>query len=106
MTPIIIFLYFIIGGICGAVLMLAYEKKIYFNSNAHKIVESDKFLPEFHVIAIETSEDVYHHPIAKYTVRNHFFAKKNNRAYKYQTFYFYDTIDKYVIGQTLTLKPL
>ena len=102
----IIICYFILGIILGIILMLNYEKKIYFNSNAHDIAVSDNHLSEFHVIAIETSEDVYHHPIAKYTVRNYFFAKKNNKVFKHQTFYFYDTIDRYVIGQTLTLKPL
>lgn len=100
----LIFLGFIIGCICGAILMSAYEKKIYFNSNAHKIVESDKHLPEFEVVAIEQSEDIDYRSIAKYTVRNHFFAKKNNKNFKYQTFYFYDRVDKYVIGQKLTLK--
>lgn len=100
----LIFLGFIIGIVVGAILMSAYDKKIYFNSNCNKIVESDKFLPEFDVIAIEHSEDLDYHSIAKYTVRNHFFAKKNNKDYKYQTFYFYDRVDKYVIGQTLTLK--
>ena len=84
--------------------MSAYEKKIYFNSNAHKIVESDKHLPEFEVVAIEQSEDIDHYPIAKYTVRNHFFAKKNDKDFKYQTFYFYDKVDEYIIGQKLTLK--
>lgn len=100
----LIFLGFIIGVVVGAILMSAYEKKIYFNSNAHKIVESDKHLPEFEVVAIEQSDDIDHLPIAKYTVKNYFFAKKNNKSFKYQTFYFYDTRDKYVIGQTLTLK--
>lgn len=91
--------------ICGAATMLAaHEKKIYFNSNAHKIANSDNHLPEFHVTAIEYSEDIDHRPIAKYTVRNYFFAKKNNKDFKYQTFYFYDTRDKYIIGQTLSLK--
>ena len=100
----LIFLGFIIGIVVGAILMSAYEKKIYFNSNAYKIVESDKFLPEFEVVAIEQSDDIDHRPIAKYTVKNHFFAKKNNKNFKYQTFYFYDRVDKYVIGQKLTLK--
>lgn len=100
----LIFLGFIIGVVVGAILMSAYEKKIYFNSNAYKIVESDKHLPKFEVVAIEQSEDIDHRPIAKYTVRNYFFAKKNNKNFKYQTFYFYDRVDKYVIGQELTLK--
>ena len=100
----LIILSFIIGIVTGVILMSAHEKKIYFNSNAHKIVESDNHLPEFDVIAIEHSEDIDHRSIAKYTVRNSFFAKKNNKDFKYQTFYFYDTRDKYVIGQTLTLK--
>ena len=100
----LIFLGFIIGIVVGAILMSAYEKKIYFNSNAHKIVESDKHLPEFEVVAIEQSDDIDYRPIAKYTVKNYFFAKKNNKDFKYQTFYFYDRVDKYVIGQELTLK--
>lgn len=101
---ILIFLGFIIGVVAGAILMSAYEKKIYFNSNCNKIVESDKFLPEFDVIAIEHSEDIDYHSIAKYTIRNRFFAKKNNKDFKCQTFYFYDTRDKYVIGQRLKLQ--
>ena len=100
----LIFLGFIIGIVVGAILMSAYEKKIYFNSNAHEIVESDKHLPKFEVVAIEHSEDMYHRRIAKYTVRNYFFAKKNHKDFKYQTFYFYDRADKYVVGQELTLK--
>lgn len=100
----LIILGFIMGIVVGAMLMSAYEKKIYFNSNAHKIVESDEHLSKFEVVAIEQSEDIDYRSIAKYTVRNCFFAKKNNKNFKYQTFYFYDTRDKYVIGQTLTLK--
>ena len=100
----LIFLGFIIGIVVGVILMSAYEKKIYFNSNAYKIVESDKHLPEFEIVAIEQSEDIDYRSIARYTVKNYFFAKKNNKDFKYQTFYFYDTRDKYVIGQRLTLK--
>jgi hypothetical protein len=53
---------------------------------------------------IEESQDIDGRFIAKYTVRNCFFAKKNNRDFKYQTFYFYDKIGKYVIGQKLRLQ--
>ena len=56
------------------------------------------------VIGIEKSADIDGKLIAKYTLRNYFFSKKNNKGFKYQTFYFYDKIDKYVIGQKLRLK--
>ena len=98
-----IIVFFAIGLIVGTSLMINYEKDIYFNSCANKI-ESDDFLPEFIVVKIEESKDINGKLIAKYTVRNYFFAEKNNKAFKYQTFYFYDKIDKYVIGQQLTLK--
>lgn len=99
---ILIILYFILGLIIGT-FAIKYKKDIYFNSCAYKI-ESDNFLPEFMVINIEKSEDVDGRPIAKYTVRNYFFAKKNNKSFKYQTFYFYDEINKYSIGQKIRLK--
>ena len=90
-------------GIIVGILVVNYKKDIYFNSCAYK-VESVNFLPEFMVVKIEESADIDGIPIAKYTVRNYFFAKKNNRAFKYQTFYFYDKMDKYVIGQKLRLQ--
>ena len=82
---------------------LNYKKDIYFNSCVYKS-ECDNFLPEFMVIGIEKSADIDGKLIAKYTLRNYFFSKKNNKGFKYQTFYFYDKIDKYVIGQKLRLK--
>jgi hypothetical protein len=90
-------------GLIVGTLIINYKNDIYFNSCAYKI-ESVNFLPEFMVVKIEKSEDVDGIPIAKYTVRNYFFAKKNNRDFKYQTFYFYDKIDKYVVGQKLRLQ--
>lgn len=98
---ILVIVYFILGLIIGK-FALKCEKDIYFNSCAYKI-GSDNFLPEFMVIKIEKSEDVDGRPIAKYTVRNYFFAKKNNKSFKYQTFYFYDEINKYAIGQKIRL---
>lgn len=95
---------FVIGLIVGALLAINYEKNIYFNSCVYKIFENDAFLPKFTVVKIEKSEDIDGKPIAKYTVKNSFFAKKNNRAFKYQTFYFYDKIDKYIVGQDIRLK--
>lgn len=100
---ILIIVWFILGLIIGALLLVNYKKDIYFNSCAYK-TESVNFLPEFMVIKIEESEDVDGRPIAKYTVRNYFFAKKNNKDFKYQTFYFYDKINKYAIGQKLRLR--
>lgn len=99
---ILIIVWFVIGLIVGT-LVVNYKKDIYFNSCAYKI-ESVNFLPEFIVIKIEKCEDIDGRLIAKYTVRNYFFAKKNNKAFKYQTFYFYDKIDKYVIGQKIRLQ--
>ena len=93
----------ILGLIVGTVLVINYKKDIYFNSCVYKI-ERDNFLPEFEVVNIEESEDIDGRLIAKYTVKNYFFSKKNNRAFKYQTFYFYDKVDKYVIGQKLRLQ--
>ena len=94
---------FVIGLVVGGILLVNYKKDIYFNSWVYKR-ESDNFLPEFMVIKIEESEDIEGRLIAKYTVRNYFFAKKNNKNFKYQTFYFYDKIDKYAIGQKLRLQ--
>lgn len=99
---VLIIVYFTIGLITGSLLVINYKKDIYFNSWVYKI-ESDNFLPEFMIIKIEESKDITGKPIAKYTVRNYFFAKKNNKGFKYQTFYFYDKIGKYVIGQKLRL---
>lgn len=99
----LIIICFALGLIVGTILGLNYKKDIYFNSCAYKR-EGVNFLPEFIVIKVEESEDIDGRPIAKYTVRNYFFAKKNNKAFKYQTFYFYDKIGKYVIGQKLGLQ--
>lgn len=100
---ILIIVCFVLGLIIGALLVINYPKDIYFNSCVYKI-ESDNFLPEFIVTNIEESLDIDGRLITKYTVRNYFFSKKNNRAFKYQTFYFYDKVDKYVIGQKLRLQ--
>ena len=99
----LIIVIFAMGLVVGILLAVNYKKDIYFNSCVYKS-EGDNFLPEFMVIKIEKSEDIDGRLIAKYTVRNYFFAKKNNKDFKYQTFYFYDKIDKYVIGQKLRLK--
>ncbi len=100
---ILMIVWFVIGLIVGTSLVVNYEKDIYFNSCACKR-ESVNFLPEFIVVKIEESEDIDGRHIAKYTVRNYFFAKKNYRAFKYQTFYFYDEIGKYVVGQKIRLQ--
>lgn len=94
---------FAIGLVAGISLAVNYKKDIYFNSWVYK-KESENFLPEFMVIKIEKSEDIDGRLIAKYTVRNYFFSKKNNKSFKYQTFYFYDEMNKYIIGQKLRLK--
>ena len=99
----LIIITFAIGFVAGILLAINYKKNIYFNSCAYKI-ENVNFLPEFMVVKIEESEDIDGRLIAKYTIRNYFFAKKNNKAFKYQTFYFYDNRDKYVIGQKLRLQ--
>ena len=95
---------FAIGLAVGILLTVNYKKDIYFNSCVEKIFDSPIFLPEFMVVGIEKSEDIDGKLIAKYTVRNYFFSKKNKKGFKYQTFYFYDKKDKYVIGQKLSLK--
>lgn len=92
---------FIIGLVVG--ILVNHKKDIYFNSRVYKS-ECYNFLPEFIVIKIETSTDIDGELIAKYTVENYFFAKKNNKDFKHHIFYFYDKIDKYVIGQRLILK--
>lgn len=102
MEILIVVAFAIVLLIVGILLGVNYEKNIYFNSCAYKI-ESDKFSPKFEIVKIEESLDIDCRLIAKYTVRNHFFAKKNNKAFKYQTFYFYDKIGKYEIGQELGL---
>lgn len=89
---------FIIGCIVLVLLVINCKKDIYFNSCAYK-KESINFSPEFIVAKIEESSDIDGKPIAKYTVRNYFFSKKNNKGFKYQIFYFYDEIGKYSIGQ-------
>ena len=94
---------YILGLVVGVLLAVNYKKDIYFNSWVYK-VENANFSPEFMVVKIEESLDIDGRLIAKYTVRNCFFAKKNNKAFKYQTFYFYDKIGKYVIGQKLRLQ--
>jgi len=93
----------IVAFVLGILLAINYKKDTYFNSCVYKI-DSYNFSPEFMVVKIEEGEDIDGRLIAKYTVRNYFFAKKNNKAFKYQTFYFYDKRDKYVIGQKLRLQ--
>ena len=100
---ILIIVAFALWLIIGSLVVINYKKDIYFNSCVYKS-EDVNFLPEFMVVEIEKSEDIDGITIAKYTVRNYFFSKKNKKGFKYQTFYFYDKIDKYVIGQKLRLK--
>lgn len=100
---ILIIVTFIIGLVVGILLAVNCKKDIYFNSWAYER-ESYSFLPEFMVVKIEESSDINGRSIAKYTIRNYFYSKKNNKGFKYQTFYFYDQIDKYVVGQKLRLK--
>lgn len=90
---------FIMGGIVFG------RWKTYFNSKAKSI--SDKgFWPEFEVTNIEWATDAEYNTIARYTVVNCFFSKKDNRDFKYQKFYFYDKIDAYKVGDKLTINKL
>jgi len=99
----LIILAFIIGLVVGVLLALQYKKDIYFNSWAYER-ESYSFSPEFTVVKIEESSDINGRPVAKYTVSNYFFSKKDNEGFKYQKFYFYDQVGKYSIGQDIRFK--
>ena len=93
-------------GFCGGYTICMYrENNMYFNSNA-KDKDSYGFLPEFEVTDIELSYDKNTNRIARYTVINAFHAKKNFEDFRYQTFYFYDKLDAYKIGDKLTLAKL
>lgn len=96
---------FATGFVAGILLAISYKKDIYFNSWVYER-ESYNFPPEFVVVNIEESSDINGRPIAKYTVSNYFFSKKNNEGFKYQKFYFYDEIGKYSIGQDIGFKEL
>ena len=103
-TIIELILAFILGLWTYAIIMYK-EKTFYFNSNAYD-KDSNQFLPEFEVTDIKLSYDKNTNRIARYTVINAFHAKKNFKDFRYQTFYFYDKIDAYKIGDKLTLAKL
>lgn len=76
------------------------KEKIHFNANTDKIKDV-----MFVVVKIEQciSSEPNKLFIAKYTVENTFFSRKNAEGYKCQTFYFYDEQNKYKIGDVLIL---
>ena len=99
----------IIVGICwgalivfviGTIVSLS-KNTTHFNSNV-RCVSDGSFIPKFKVEKIEIAEDGKHCPIAKYTISNCFFNKKNNKDFKYQTFYFYDKLDLYKLGDIIS----
>lgn len=103
MEPIILHLiYGILIGFFIGLICFNTNKTLYFNSNKNRSIDNKRFYPEFEIIHIDKAEDESYNIIAKYTVINSFFAKKNNNDFKYQKFYFYDLKDKYQIGDTIT----
>ena len=92
-----------IGFAFGYAIRTITENKVLLNSN-FKCVEEDRFAPEFSVESIEAAYDAKHRTIAKYTISNCFFAKKGNKDFRYNTFYFYDKTNKYKVGDSLKLE--
>lgn len=77
-----------------------------FNSSVRTINDYMKFKPKFKVEKIESFLDGYGNKIAKYTVTNCYFAKKNERDFVYQHFYFYDKVGLYNLGDEITLTKI
>ena len=92
----------ILMGIFLGIALCKMHKETYFNSNSNKCIYDEIFIPTFKVTNIELTEDAGHNKVAKYTILNYFFAKKNDKNFKYQQFYFYDKIDKYKVGDEIT----
>lgn len=91
--------------ICVAVsiIVAAILNRTYcFNSN----VDSPKgiSIPEFEVIEISKHYSTDLKSIAKYTVINSYFKRKNARGFVYRKYEFYDEPGKYKIGDMLTLQ--
>lgn len=61
---------------------------------------------KFKVIKIEKALDTEGNLIAKYTVAVYFFAKENDKDWKYNKFCIYDNVDKYKIGDVLTFNKI
>ncbi len=58
------------------------------------------------VIKIEDALDTRGNLIAKYTVAVYFFAKDNDKDWRYNKFYIYADVDKYKIGDILTFNKI
>jgi hypothetical protein len=92
-------------GFFVAGMALSENKRICFNSNAGRISD-DRFLPTFEVVEVKHVLDGDNNPIAKYTVLNCFFSKKDNKGFEYQRFHFYGKIGEYNVGDVLTFTNL
>lgn len=92
-------------GFFVAGIRLVENKRIYFNSNVGRISD-DIFLPTFEVMEVKHVLDRDNNPIAKYTVLNCFFSKKDNKGFEYQRFHFYGKIGEYNVGDILTFNKL
>ena len=93
------------GALVFTFIALNLNRKSYFNSNVLG-ANDEKFRPRFEVVGVEAAEDGEYRTIAKYEVKNYFFVKKNNKNFKYQTFYFYDKIGAYKIGDVITFASI
>lgn len=99
---ILIFGFIVFAFIFVLLTMLLRDRHhYYFNSCAYKR-DDKRFIPTFTVDEIERCFDSDGWEIAKYTVINSYFAKKNNRNFVYQYFYFYDKVGMYNIGDEIT----
>lgn len=81
------------------------HKKFWFNGKQHDSYSNNTMVKqvEFEVDRIDTSFNEQDKKIAKYTVSCFFFGKKNNKDWRYNEFVFFDDMDKYHVGDRLTL---
>ena len=70
------------------------------NSVANSMYEHG---PCFEVIKVEQTLDFNYNCVAKYTVEVCFFAKKDNKGWRRNEYYFYDRIGEYNIGDKIKL---
>ena len=95
--------FIVLAFVIGLITMLFHNRhQNYFNSCAYKR-DDKRFIPTFTVDEIERCFDSDGCEIARYKVINSYHAKKNNRSFVYQYFYFYDKVGMYNIGDKIIL---
>lgn len=98
-----IFVFIVLAFVIGLITMLLHKcsRQNYFNSCAYKR-DDKRFIPTFTVDEIERCFDGDGWEIARYKVINSYHAKKDNRNFVYQYFYFYDKVGMYNVGDKIT----